>query len=230
MPAWSLAFGGTLTDEQIRQIATYLRSLEAERAERARLAQGQRLSLAAGPPRQPGQRGRRGSGVATPEDLRLCRHPGRGLTMSTEDEGGPIGAWIARRVVSERACRPRPRPPAGAPPWCCRLPVELAARRSARRQRRHHLHGRLGDRGRSCHDSHCGDRDRRHRRTGGRGGVDGPRRVRLGEHPTRLRTCPHQQGTWRAGAAPERRARGARRPAAASADSATTPPPAQRTS
>ena len=29
MPAWSLAFGGTLTDEQIRQIATYLRSLEA---------------------------------------------------------------------------------------------------------------------------------------------------------------------------------------------------------
>jgi mono/diheme cytochrome c family protein len=28
MPAWSLAFGGTLTDEQIRQITTYLRSLE----------------------------------------------------------------------------------------------------------------------------------------------------------------------------------------------------------
>ena len=28
MPAWSLAFGGTLTDEQIRQIDTYLRSLE----------------------------------------------------------------------------------------------------------------------------------------------------------------------------------------------------------
>jgi len=28
MPAWSLAFEGTLTDEQIRQIATYLRSLE----------------------------------------------------------------------------------------------------------------------------------------------------------------------------------------------------------
>ena len=27
MPAWSLAFGGTLTDEQIRQIDTYLRSL-----------------------------------------------------------------------------------------------------------------------------------------------------------------------------------------------------------
>src|ERR1700674_3268175 len=29
MPAWSLAFAGTLTDEQIRQITTYLRSLEA---------------------------------------------------------------------------------------------------------------------------------------------------------------------------------------------------------
>ena len=29
MPAWSLAFGGTLTDEQIGQLATYLRSLEA---------------------------------------------------------------------------------------------------------------------------------------------------------------------------------------------------------
>jgi mono/diheme cytochrome c family protein len=28
MPAWSLAFGGTLTDEQIVQITTYLRSLE----------------------------------------------------------------------------------------------------------------------------------------------------------------------------------------------------------
>jgi len=28
MPAWSLAFAGTLTDEQIRQITTYLRSLE----------------------------------------------------------------------------------------------------------------------------------------------------------------------------------------------------------
>ena len=28
MPAWSLAFGGTLTDEQIRQLVTYLRSLE----------------------------------------------------------------------------------------------------------------------------------------------------------------------------------------------------------
>ena len=29
MPAWSLAFGGTLTDEQIVQVTTYLRSLEA---------------------------------------------------------------------------------------------------------------------------------------------------------------------------------------------------------
>jgi len=28
MPAWSLAFSGTLTDEQVRQITTYLRSLE----------------------------------------------------------------------------------------------------------------------------------------------------------------------------------------------------------
>lgn len=28
MPAWSLAFGGSLTDEQIQQITTYLRSLE----------------------------------------------------------------------------------------------------------------------------------------------------------------------------------------------------------
>jgi mono/diheme cytochrome c family protein len=30
MPAWSLAFGGTLTDQQIRQIDTYLRSLAAK--------------------------------------------------------------------------------------------------------------------------------------------------------------------------------------------------------
>lgn len=29
MPAWSLAYGGTLTDEQVRQLTTYLRSLEA---------------------------------------------------------------------------------------------------------------------------------------------------------------------------------------------------------
>lgn len=28
MPAWSLAYGGTLTDEQVRQLTTYLRSLE----------------------------------------------------------------------------------------------------------------------------------------------------------------------------------------------------------
>lgn len=28
MPAWALEFGGTLTDEQVRQVATYLRSLE----------------------------------------------------------------------------------------------------------------------------------------------------------------------------------------------------------
>ena len=28
MPPWSLAFAGTLTDEQIRQLTTYLRSLE----------------------------------------------------------------------------------------------------------------------------------------------------------------------------------------------------------
>ncbi|MGZ4772990.1 MAG: c-type cytochrome, partial [Ilumatobacteraceae bacterium] len=30
MPPWSLAFEGTLTDEQIRQITTYLRSLEPD--------------------------------------------------------------------------------------------------------------------------------------------------------------------------------------------------------
>ena len=29
MPAWNLAFGGTLTDEQVQQITTYLRSLES---------------------------------------------------------------------------------------------------------------------------------------------------------------------------------------------------------
>jgi mono/diheme cytochrome c family protein len=29
MPAWSLAFAGTLTDEQIREITTYLRSLQS---------------------------------------------------------------------------------------------------------------------------------------------------------------------------------------------------------
>lgn len=28
MPAWALEFGGTLTDEQVRQITTYLRALE----------------------------------------------------------------------------------------------------------------------------------------------------------------------------------------------------------
>ena len=28
MPAWGIEFGGTLTDEQVRQLATYLRSLE----------------------------------------------------------------------------------------------------------------------------------------------------------------------------------------------------------
>lgn len=28
MPAWSLEFGGTLTDEQVNQLTTYLRSLE----------------------------------------------------------------------------------------------------------------------------------------------------------------------------------------------------------
>ena len=28
MPAWSLDFGGTFTDEQVRQVVTYLRSLE----------------------------------------------------------------------------------------------------------------------------------------------------------------------------------------------------------
>jgi mono/diheme cytochrome c family protein len=30
MSAWSLAYGGTLTDEQVRQLTTYLRSLEAD--------------------------------------------------------------------------------------------------------------------------------------------------------------------------------------------------------
>ncbi len=30
MPAWSLDFGGTLTDEQVRQVVTYLRSLEPQ--------------------------------------------------------------------------------------------------------------------------------------------------------------------------------------------------------
>ena len=30
MPAWSLAFSGPLTDEQIQQLVTYLRSLEAK--------------------------------------------------------------------------------------------------------------------------------------------------------------------------------------------------------
>ncbi len=30
MPAWNLAFGGTLTDEQVQQITTYLRSLEGQ--------------------------------------------------------------------------------------------------------------------------------------------------------------------------------------------------------
>lgn len=30
MPAWSLDYGGTMTDEQVRQIVTYLRALEPE--------------------------------------------------------------------------------------------------------------------------------------------------------------------------------------------------------
>jgi mono/diheme cytochrome c family protein len=29
MPAWGIEFGGTMTDEQVRQLTTYLRSLEA---------------------------------------------------------------------------------------------------------------------------------------------------------------------------------------------------------
>ena len=28
MPAWGLDYGGTFTDEQVRQVVTYLRSLE----------------------------------------------------------------------------------------------------------------------------------------------------------------------------------------------------------
>ena len=30
MPAWSLDFGGTFTDEQVRQVVTYLRTLESK--------------------------------------------------------------------------------------------------------------------------------------------------------------------------------------------------------
>ncbi|HEY5154230.1 MAG TPA: cytochrome c, partial [Acidimicrobiales bacterium] len=30
MPAWSLAYGGTMTDEQVRQLSTYLRSLQPD--------------------------------------------------------------------------------------------------------------------------------------------------------------------------------------------------------
>jgi cytochrome c oxidase cbb3-type subunit 3 len=30
MPAWSLAYGGTMTDEQVRQLTTYLRSLQPD--------------------------------------------------------------------------------------------------------------------------------------------------------------------------------------------------------
>ena len=30
MPAWSLDYGGTMTEEQVRQLVTYLRSLEAK--------------------------------------------------------------------------------------------------------------------------------------------------------------------------------------------------------
>ena len=40
MPAWSLDYGGTFTDEQVRQVVTYLRSLEPTCAERAGVAPG----------------------------------------------------------------------------------------------------------------------------------------------------------------------------------------------
>jgi mono/diheme cytochrome c family protein len=30
MPAWSLDYGGTFTDEQVRQVVTYLRTLETK--------------------------------------------------------------------------------------------------------------------------------------------------------------------------------------------------------
>ena len=40
MPAWSLDFGGTFTDEQVRQVITYLRSLEPNAPSVPELAPG----------------------------------------------------------------------------------------------------------------------------------------------------------------------------------------------
>jgi mono/diheme cytochrome c family protein len=50
MPAWSLAFTGTLTDEQIRQITTYLRSLEANAPSIPNWRQGNPSATTTAPP------------------------------------------------------------------------------------------------------------------------------------------------------------------------------------
>jgi mono/diheme cytochrome c family protein len=49
MPPWSLAFGGTLTDEQIRQIDTYLRSLETNAPDVPTWRQGNQRSTSSAP-------------------------------------------------------------------------------------------------------------------------------------------------------------------------------------
>ena len=47
MPAWSLAFAGTLTDEQIRQLTTYLRSLEPNAPSVPTWRQGSQITTSA---------------------------------------------------------------------------------------------------------------------------------------------------------------------------------------
>ncbi len=49
MPAWSLAFAGTLTDEQIREVTTYIRSLEPNAPSVPTWRNGNKPAATAGP-------------------------------------------------------------------------------------------------------------------------------------------------------------------------------------
>ena len=90
-------------------------------------------------------------------------------------------------------------------------PIQLAAGRRARRQRRHPVDGepRAG-RGRVRRVARR-DRDRGDRRAGGRGAVDGRRRVRVGQLAARRRAGRHPPGGARASPRPAGRAARARR-------------------
>ncbi len=90
----------------------------------------------------------------------------------------------------------RAQPPPGSPPY---RPRGLAARRRARRQRRHRVGGRHRGRRGQCRRigrNRADDRAGRHR---GRCDVDGRRRIRLGEIASRHRTGRPGHRTPRAG-------------------------------